>query len=209
MKKIIALSVLLIVAPLIVLFADTPIVSPFQLRGYVYGATTFSVSMLEAALPFNLESPDVEDNPNYLSQLKGLRVGSYSLESNVTDFVLYIAHDPLVLVNRTFGTEGDEGTISTIEYRLYMEMGGNSYKSCLSDSSAGGSGWTAKTANVNMQLSGTNSTDWPVGTTYFSNKGLYVSLEDHSDGRTTAETVAELMAGTYSSTIYFYLEGGR
>ena len=145
---------------------------------------------------------------NYLSQIKGLRVGTYSLESNVTDFVLYIAHDPLILVNRTFGTEGDEGTISNIDYRLYMEMGGSSFKSCLSDNSAGGSGWTAKNATVKMQLSGTDTTDWPVGTTYFSNKGLYVSLQDRTGG-STANTVAKLMAGTYSSTIYFYLEGGR
>lgn len=207
MKKIAILILILAFVSPFVLLASTSVVTPLQLRGYVYGETAFSVSFMNDVLPFNLESSEVGDNPNYASILSGLRIGTYSLESNVTSFVLYIAHDALVLTNRTFGTEGDTGTISTIDYRLYMEMGGSSFKSCLSDSEAGLSGWSAKTATKNMQMSGTNTTDWPVGTTYFSNKGIYVSLEDHTSG-STANTVANLMAGTYTSNIYFLLEGG-
>ena len=201
------LLIVMMLASLFIVFADTTI-TPLHMKGYVFGETSFSLSILDSALPFDLESPSVAENVNYSTTLSGIRIGNYSLESNVTAFVLYIAHSPLILTERSFGTEGDEGTLSVINYRLYMEMGGNSFKSCLSDYGAGGANWNAKTASVQMVLSGTDSSDWPPGTTLYSGKGLYVTLEDRTSG-TTAGTVSDLMAGTYTSTIYFLLEGGR
>ncbi len=206
-KKNIAFLIFILIS-CFTLFADSPVATPFQLRGHVFGNTVFSVSILEEVLPFNLEDTDVGENLNPYSVLRGLRIGTYSLESNVTSFKLYIAHDPLVLTNRSFGTEGDTGTLSKIDYRLYMETGGSSFKSCLSDHNLGITVSDAKTATIKMVLSGTDAADWPEGTTLYSNKGLYVSLEDYTSG-TTVQTVSDLMAGTYSSTIYFLLEGGQ
>ena len=189
------------------LFASTSIVTPFQMRGHVFGTTTFSVSILSSAIPFDLEGSNVAENINYTTTLGGLQIGAYTLKSNTTTFALYVAHDALVLTDRSYGAEGDPGTLSSINYRLYMETANGGFKSCLSDDGLGQTTWSAKNASIKMVLSGTDSTDWPANTTELSNKKMYISLEDRTSG-TTADTVADLMAGTYSSTIYFLLEGG-
>ncbi len=174
--------------------------------GYVYGSVSFNVSLNEA-VPFDLESSTVAENPHPTTVLGGLTIGTYSLITNV-DFRLYVTHDKLHLVERTFGTTytdsngntvEDPGTLSEIDYRLYMATGPTgSFLSCLSDGNAYISAYASiTTAFTNQILIQGNQIDLP-------NQNMYLTLEDHTS-TTTAQTVNNLKAGTYKSNIYFYL----
>ncbi|MCQ2412510.1 MAG: hypothetical protein MJ057_06090 [Sphaerochaetaceae bacterium] len=172
--------------------------------GHVDSATDFSVSILEEALPFDLDGSDVAYNPNYQTQIRGLRIGSYSLLSNSGNFELLISHSKLTLRDAT--RANDEGTLSQIDYRLYViaDYRNTKFLSCLSDSNAS----NPDSASNRVRVAGDNPDVWPSGASMCSivNQSIYVSLDDNTRG-STAATIADLKGGTYESTIYFMLKG--
>ncbi len=195
MKKIIVL--LIVLASLSPLFADYDAMQP--LTGYIYSNVTFSVSLLDEVFPFNLSDSNFAEDGASPTTVRGLRIGKYTLSSTSTSFKLYVTHDNLKIVERTFGI--DDGTISQIDYRLYLQMGSSSvFDCCTSDTSPDvdvSSGGTLSFSNK-ILISG-NSIN-------LQDQNIYICLYDHSGGGTTSDTVNNLMSGTYSSNIYFYLE---
>lgn len=217
MRKLFAILASIIIC--FSLYADESIEDNLghQMIGYVYGSVSFDVSINDS-VPFDLESETVQENLNPTTSISGLQIGTYSLVTN-TYFKLYITHDKLHLVDRTFGTtyvneDGDEvedpGTLSEIDYRFYMATGSTgSFLSCKSDPNAALSTYSGiSTIFQNQILIQGRDIDLP-------NQGLYLSLEDHptvtdsqtgiSTTLTTAQAVNSLKAGTYKSNIYFYL----
>lgn len=202
MKKIVSIMILLCIA----FAAFAAVVAPYAhyMIGHVDSATDFSVSILEEVLPFDLDGSDVSYNPNWQSQITGLRIGQYSLLSNTGAFKLYVTHTKLNL--RDSSRVADEGTLSEIDYRLYMvaDYRNTRFLSCLSDANAS----SPDSATNSICVSGDNPNVWPDGTSMCTivNQSIYVSLEDNTRGTTDA-TVADLKSGTYESTIYFMLKG--
>jgi len=178
-------------------FADYDAVQP--LIGYIYSNVTFSVSLLEEVFPFDISNSSYAEDSTTPTSVNGLNIGTYTLSSTSTSFKLYVAHDKLTVVERTFGI--DDGTLSEIDYRLYMQMGGSTtFSCCLSDS------------NPDLDVSGGDTLSFSncilisSSAISLSDQNIYVCLYDHTGGDTTADTVENLMSGTYSSNIYFYLE---
>ncbi len=193
-KMIIIFFVLVSLSPV---FADYDAVQP--LTGYIYSNVTFSVSLLDEVFPFDLSNSSYAEDTSSPTSVNGLNIGTYSLSSSSTSFKLYVAHDKLTIVERTFGI--DDGTLSEIDYRLYMQMGSSTtFDCCLSDS------------NPNLDVSGGDTLSFSnciyikSSAINLSSQNIYVCLYDHTGGSTTADTVNNLMSGTYSSNIYFYLE---
>ena len=182
------------------LFAVTTEVRIHPLIGYVYGAVSFSVEFFDEVLPFNLASDVVAQNSSVFS-VGGLRVGKYTLQASNMNFTLYIAHEKLLLKERIFGIE-DDGTLSSIDYRLYLETGtSGSFLSCLGDDNPDLEAFSnLSTAFQNKMVISGSSVD-------YQDQGIWISLEDLTSG-STAETVRNLKAGSYASNIYFYLETG-
>lgn len=202
MKKIVSSLILLFVA--FVAWAEVSAPYAHYMLGHVNSATDFSVSILEEVLPFDLDGSDVAYNDNYTTQIKGLRIGSYSLISNTKFFELYITHSKLKL--RDAARANDGGTLSEIDYRLYViaDYHNTKFLSCLSDTNAANPDSAAKSICV----SASNENIWPSGASMCSiiDQSIYVSLHDNTRG-TTADTLADLKGGTYESTIYFMLKG--
>ncbi len=187
-----------------------------EMIGYVYGSVTFNVSINDS-VPFDLDSNIIQENLNYATRISGLEIGTYTLITN-TVFKLYVTHDKLHLVDRTFGTTytdsngkviEDPGTISEIDYRLYMETGPTgSFLSSKSDSNAYISDYSNIATRFSNQIliQGENIS--------LPNQGIHLSLEDQTTitdpvtnetETSTAITVQKLKAGKYISNIYFYL----
>lgn len=202
MKKIVSSLILLFVA--FVAWAEVSAPYAHYMLGHVESATDFSVSILEEVLPFDLDGSDVAYNANYTTQIKGLRIGSYSLISNTDKFELYITHSKLKL--RDAARANDEGTLSEIDYRLYViaDYHNTKFLTCLSDANAS----NPESASNKVLVAGNNRDVWPSGASMCSiiNQSIYLSLEDSTRG-TTAATLADLKGGTYESTIYFMLKG--
>ncbi len=205
MKRIFFVLILALIA--VCLFAETPPAYEHYMLGYVNTAVDFSVTILEEVLPFDLEGSDVAFNDLYVAgdggQIKGLRIGEYTLVSNSNEFELLIAHTPLVLKEASPGE--DDGTLTQIDYRLYAVLGAEDhFLTTLSDANA----ITPDGASNKIRIAGDNQYIWPDGTTMLSivRKSLYLSLEDNTSGN-TADTVADLKAGRYESNIYFMLKG--
>lgn len=193
MKKVL-LIVLLAFLILLPAFSDQTIYAPLvqYMLGHVDSAVEFGIEILEEVLPFDLDGRDVAYNPTPDSTISGLQIGSYSLVSNTRYFDLYITHTPLVLI--TTPIAGETCTLETIDYRLYMVMnyGTSLFNHCLSSGS--------------IQISGDNYSIWDVDDSMLIvREGLFVSLDDGNG--TTATSVGNLKAGTYSSTITFELWG--
>lgn len=199
MKKIIIAILIVLVGFSVAAETKETLVQP--LVGYLYGEISFSVNLLDEVLPFNLASPEVAERTTS-NMLSGLRIGTYSLVASNVTFKLYVTHSQMFLKERIFGIE-DEGTLSAIDYRLYMETGSNSnFQSCLSDNSP------SIETYANLANAFTNKILIEGLSIDYTNQGLYVSLEDHTK-TTTEATVNALKAGTYASDIYFYLEVGN
>ena len=205
MKKLIII-LLLVFLPL-ALFAETSAPYEHYMLGYVRTVVDFSVTILEDVLPFDLEGADVAFNDLYVSgdsgQIKGLRIGEYTLVSNSNEFELYISHTPLVLKEAASGE--DTGTLTQIDYRLYAVLGSqDKFLSALSDGGAA----TPDVAGNHIRIAGDNPDVWTPQTTMLSivRKSLYLSLEDNTSG-STSQTVSDLKAGRYESNIYFMLKG--
>lgn len=198
MKKIIIAILIVLVGFSVAAETKETLVQP--LVGYLYGEISFSVNLLDEVLPFNLASPEVVERTSS-NIISGLRIGTYSLVASNVSFKLYVTHSQMLLKERIFGIE-DQGTLSAIDYRLYMETGSNNnFQSCLSDSVANVESYS------NLANAFTNKILIEGQSINYTNQGLYVSLEDHTM-TTTDATVAALKAGTYASDIYFYLEVG-
>ena len=188
---------------LLILFASLFFVFSYDgvqpLTGYIYSSVSFAVDI--STDPFNLAYPVLADDSDSPSHINGLRIGSFSLTATSSSFKLYITHDKLHLVERTYGV--DDKPLSSIDYRLFMELGPTGFASCLSDSNPDINIYTGNpfsTLENYILVSGFSAS--------LDSQGFYVSLYDHTMS-TTTETVNELMAGTYASTIYFYLEVGE
>ncbi len=201
MKKICILIVILLAAHLA--FADTQPPTPDAIQpltGYIYSNVSFSVALLEEVFPFDLTNTLLAEDTATPSAVNGLRIGTYSLQSTGTTFKLYVTHDRLTVVERTFGT--DDGTISNIDYRLYMQLGNlTNFKYCASATTP-----EATISNGAVTTNFDNCILFSGSTIDLINQSIYVCLYDHAGGNTTAATVNKLMGGTYSSNIYFYLE---
>lgn len=198
MKKIIIAILIVLVGFSAAAETKETLVQP--LVGYLYGEISFSVNLIDEVLPFNLASPEVAERTTS-NMLSGLRIGTYSLIASNVSFKLYVTHGKMVLKERIFGIE-DEGTLSAIDYRLYMETGSNNnFQSCLSDISPNVESYS------NLANAFTNKILIDGQSINYTNQGFYVSLEDRTM-QTTEATVAALKAGTYASDIYFYLEVG-
>ena len=191
-----ALFIVLALVAVSPVFCDITVDDPMAhyMLGYVNAVASFSVSLDEEVFPFDLDGVEVAYNPSYASSILGLRIGQYTLISNVSSSVLYMAHTPLVLD----GTDGSEenGKLRQIDYRLYavVEDHGVVFSSCVSDPNAA----TANSAINNIEITSNSSMR-------LVNKSLYVSLDDGNG--TTAESVENLKSGTYRSNIYFLLMG--
>ena len=206
MRKLFLILILILVGG--TLFSATP--SPafeYYMLGFVNTVVDFSVTILEDVLPFDLEGADVAFNDLYVAgdtgQIKGLRIGEYTLISNSNEFELYIAHTPLIL--KTAAEGEDTGTLTQIDYRLYAVLGSaDLFISALSDNLAA----TPDTATNRIRIAGDNPNVWTETTSMLSivRKSLYLSLEDNTSG-STANTVENLKAGRYESNIYFMLKG--
>ena len=165
------------------------------LTGYIYSNVTFSVDI--SSEPFNLTNPVLSDE----SAGPVFSIGSYSLSATSSSFNLYVTHDKLHLIERTYGV--DDGTLASIDYKLHMMLGPNGVESCLSDNNP-----DLDVYNGDTFVSLTNYIKVSGFSASLTDQGFYVSLYDHTKG-TTADTVNALMAGTYASNIYFYLEVGE
>ncbi|MBR2281353.1 MAG: hypothetical protein IJ863_01885 [Spirochaetales bacterium] len=202
MRRTVSVFILL-VSFLAVLHAGKTAPYEHYMLGYVNAEVDFSVSILEDVLPFDLDGSEVAYNANHETEIRGLRIGEYTLISNSSAFELTIAHTPLE--HRSGSGENDEGTLDSIDYRLYAVLGlGNLFYSSLSDPNAN----VPDNSTNRIRIAGDDSNVWTQGTTSLSiiNRSLYVSLEDNTSG-STAETVTDLKAGLYESTIYFMLKG--
>lgn len=210
MKKIVSLMLILFIS----LFASfaAPLERSVQpLIGYILKAVTFSVDIMNEVLPFDLKSEKVNPANGSASVLSGLKIGSYSLNANC-DIKLYVAHTKLFLSGRIFGI-GDSGTLSAIDYRLYLENK-NGFDSCKSTNSYEynlDSLDVSMLASENEKILIQETCSSPSDLISLENKGIYVRLEDSTTGAapnqsTTALVVDALKAGTYSSDIVFFLE---
>ena len=214
MKKILS-CILVFLLSSVSLFALDMLQSYTQpLIGYILKSINFSVDIMEEVLPFDLQSSNVNPANGSASSLSGLRIGNYSLESNC-DVKLYVAHTKLYLSGRIFGI-GDAGTLSAIDYRLYMETDDGLFDSCISSSSLEYSLDAISAATFSglaqdevIEISGTGLSQNNVLS--YNNKGIFVRLEDALTGTsrtqsTTNAVIDQLKAGTYSSDVVFYLE---
>ncbi len=195
MKKT-AVVVMLMLLPLIPLFCDVTVDTPYAhyILGSVRSTASFSVSLSEEVFPFDLDSVEVSYNAAYTTLIHGLRIGQYTLVTNSSSIRLCMTHTPLVLE----GTDGSplNEKLRKIDYRLYavIEDHGVQFSSCLSDADA----ISAGSASNRIEIPG-------IAGMKLVNKSLYVSLDDGSG--TTADSVENLKSGTYKSYVYFLLEG--
>lgn len=201
---------------LVFAFATQEVTTHF-IMGYIDSSTSFSVNILNEVLPFDLESKEVAMTN---SNIKGIRIGTFSLLSNTKDFRLYAAHTPLVW-DSTSAVDGDTKTETSIDYRLYMIVGNeDKFKSALSyPNPATLSTDLSNDENVvdtdtYVLIEGADSDVWPTSVESILsivNQSIYVRLEVPGDvnGELTAQRVEDLKAGSYKSDIYFYLENAQ
>ena len=192
------LAVLLIVPPV---FAATTYSSAFrqQVIGYIGQELIPSVTLDTSVLPFDIESSVVEKNPSS-SYVKGLRIGTYSIRANST-FSLTISHTNLVCTNPSQGTN----LPTSIDYRLdvfcvdnSVNPAGQKFKSCTTS----GTNIIPDTLISIGPDDVTKIGQAPNFIYLISNYSLYVSMVD------TAEYLAGIEPGIYSSTITFVLTAG-
>ena len=75
------------------------------LTGFIYSNVTFSVQILNEVIPFNLANPVLADDSLTPTYINGLRIADFSLTSTSSSFRLYITHDKLHLIERTYGVD--------------------------------------------------------------------------------------------------------
>lgn len=160
----------------------------FYLMGYIDSATTVQVDILDNALPFNIDSAEVAKNDNYLSEVRGLRIGTYTLISNNINFTFTVTHDKLKLI----GSPRFSDKVTEIDYRLYLFLDNSAYVyyTCLSGGSIQLTGSeVASHYNINEEL-------------FFCSlvgQSLYVSLN--------VDSTKNVHPGDYESYVTFVLEG--
>lgn len=172
--------------------------------GFVDRMAIFTVTINESYLPFDLDGVDVAYNKNYITNVRGIQVGTYSVIAN-TPFNLYIAHTPLTLI----GT-AQQGKLSAIDYRLYV-FGETGFQSQVSDALA---------SSMASNFGSITNIITVSGSAVLENRGLYVSMDDKSkvndenlqvsdnmtrEEASTKAVLADLNTGSYESTIYFLL----
>jgi len=191
MKRFSIIAVLLVLSA-VSLFAQTvyPPVSHYMI-GRVDTVVEFDFTILEEAIPFDLEGADVSYNSNYTTSIHGLRIGTYSIISNRRDFTLTVTHTDFKLA----GGYSANDTSTFIDYRLYLVLNFDTkyFKSCLTDGS--------------IIIRGSDTELWPDDSSedamLLIKEGLFVSLDDGKG--TTDASIAALKDGDYSSTISFVL----
>jgi len=160
--------------------------------GYVGTVSEFFFEMDQSVLPINLDSPDVRVSPG--ATPRGKKIGTYTFITNSPIYTLYVAHTPLQLQ----GSETISGRITSMDYRLYLFLSDSRYESCLSSPAAENPKNVTDTTRV-VTVNGTSGFK-------AINKSVYVNLEVGAD-EDIEEILGKLHPGTYSSTIYFLLEG--
>ena len=167
-----------------------------RLLGHVDYATYFTSRILEEVLPFDFDNPEAYVDTYYSNDVKGIRVGVYTLVSNNSNFRLTISHDKL---NRIVSdTPNNPNMITSVDYILYIVIGNSidSWTSCKSGAE-----------NAVVALSGSSMGMENGDNVILEDKSLYVFIEDTSIYSTTADTVANIQPGIYESYIYFELTG--
>lgn len=183
-------------------FAATSYSSSFPqaVMGYVGQELVPSVELDTSVLPFDIESSVVEMNPS-TSIVKGLRIGSYSIRAN-SNFTMTITHSKLHCTNPSQGTN----LPTEIDYRLDVfcvdntnpNSPRNTFKSC---TNAG----TTVIPNTFITLGPDDVSRVGTAPNYIyliNNLSLYVSMVN------SAEELAGIEPGVYSSTITFVLLAG-
>ena len=214
LKKLIILICIAIISPFV--FSTTTVNSHFVM-GYIDSNTTFSVNMLNEVLPFDLESKEVVMSA--ATNVKGIRIGTFSILSNTKDFRVFVAHTPLFW-DSTSAVNGDTKTETSIDYRMYLILGNEDiFKDSMSYPAP-----TELTINIQgrtdeennnddtyITLSGHDPDVWPnsvSGILSVVRQSIYVRLEvsGDTDGTLTAARIENLKAGNYVSDVYFFLE---
>lgn len=215
LKKTITMAMIL--ALIMFVAFSTSTVSAHFIMGYIDSNTAFSVNLLNEVLPFDLDSKEVRMTT--VPNIKGIRIGTYSLMSNTKDFKLYVAHSPLSWISSS-AVDGDTNTETTIEYRLYLILGNEElFKDAICHPNPSNllSDVIDLTDEQNNEddtyitLSGNDSDVWPAsvaGILAIVNQSVYLRLEvpGDTDGSLTAERIENLKAGNYVSDVYFFLE---
>ena len=195
MKKLISFLLIILSSCCLLCADNTPdpdVYSyPHYMLGHVSQATYFTSSILEEVLPFDFDNPEVYDDGYYISSVKGIRVGTYTLASNNASFVLEISHDKL---NRIDSATNNPNLTTSIDYVLFIVTGDNesNYISCKSNTDP---------AVITGDIIGSGDT------IILRDKSFYVLIQDDSVNGSTAATVDNLQPGIYESYIYFHLTG--
>lgn len=166
---------------------------PLQIMGYVNKDLLLSVDIDNSALPFDIESATAGLNTSD-STVRGLRIGSYSMRANSV-FTLTISHTKLVCKNPS------EGAVKPTEadYRLDVYCTDTTFKSCTNQPTD----YITNTSIVIRSADVTRMGEDPSFVYVVSDLSMYVSMTD------TAEDLAQLEPGNYSSTILFELVAGE
>ena len=98
MKRVILVLAIFLVSFTSV-FAGRLQVQVQPLIGYILKEVSFSIEIMNEELPFDLQSETVNPANGSVSTLSGLRIGTYSLESNC-NVSLYVAHTKLYQIGR-------------------------------------------------------------------------------------------------------------
>ena len=192
------LAILLVVSPA---FAATSYSSAFrqQVIGYIGQELIPSVELDTTVLPFDIESTVVEQNLS-ASIVKGLRIGTYSIRANST-FSLTITHTMLHCTNPSQGTN----LPIDVDYRLDVfcvdnssQNAPNTFKSCTAE----GTNLIPATSISIGPNDATRIGQAPNYIYHITNFSMYVSMVN------TAEELAGIEPGIYTSTITFVLTAG-
>ncbi len=169
--------------------------SPFMVLGHVDSSLSLTVNIDDSILPIDFSSDSVKYNPTPDANAEGLKIGTYSIISNV-NFNLYIAHTPFNL--RTPTEALNENKSTSIDYVLYVisDMSDGEFKYCFGSESAANPALITEEHKSIMISKAVNN-----GLARIVNHPMFLSLDDEDKINST-----RLLAGLYESTVYFVLE---
>lgn len=182
-KRLLVVIISLFILPLS-LFADT---HAHYILGQIRKDIFFEVTILEEAIPFDLDSTLVQYNEDPESIATGIRIGTYRLISNSPRIELRVSHTSLKHLDTSL-TENNE-----IGYRLYLMTGTDDNPTSF-----------ISTTGSEVVLDGSSVVQ--DGAVSLIDKNIYVTL-DCGSLEATNNVLRSLESGMYQSTITFALWG--
>lgn len=182
-KSFLVMIIMLFLLPLS-LFADT---HAHYILGQIRKDIFFEVTILEEAIPFDLDSSLVQYNENHETIATGIRIGTYRLISNSPRIELRVSHTSLKHIDSSL-TENNE-----IGYRLYLMTGTDDNPTAF-----------ISTTGSEVVLDGSSVVQ--DGAVSLIDKNIYVTL-DCGSLETTNNVLRSLESGMYQSTITLALWG--